>query len=119
MEAVVAEAQTQVAERCAELGIPPRFAPGIAAGWYRRGENGARDRRVELRAVARTRIDALEKAAKVEIERRSLEVQERLIVGGLASVEARGFLDSIPTVDTLMPPLRLAEIEAAQLGRSR
>ena len=110
------EAQQKVVARCEELGIPAEFAPEIHRPWWRsRGENAVAGRRAELRRVAATRIAALEKAAKAAIERRSLDVQERLIVGGLASAEARGFLDSIPAVDSLMPPLRLAELEA---GRS-
>lgn len=114
----VDEAQRKVAARCEELGIPGQFAPEIfGPSWTMRGENAVTSRRVELRRVASTRLAALEKAAKAAIERRSLEVQERLIVGGLASAEARGFLDSIPAVESLMPPLQLAELEAARGNR--
>lgn len=110
-----ADAQRVITERCAELGIPGTFAPQLLGpSWYQRGENAVASRRTELRRVATTRIAALEKGAKAEIERRSLEVQERIIVGGLASAEARAFLDSIPAVDSLMPPLRLVELEAAK-----
>ena len=91
------------------------FAPQLLGpSWYQRGANAVASRRTELRRVATTRIAALEKGAKAEIERRSLEVQERIIVAGLASAEARAFLDSIPAVDSLMPPLRLVELEAAK-----
>ena len=110
-----ADAQHVIAARCAELGIPEKFAPElIGPSWYQRGENAVAARRTELRRVATTRIAALEKGAKAEIEHRSLEVQERIIVGGLASAEARAFLDSIPAVDSLMPPLRLVELEASK-----
>jgi len=111
--AVVDQANERIAERCRELGIPDRFAPSIAAGWFSRGEHAARSRVEELRKVARTRFAALEKAAKTEIERHSVDVQTELVAGGLQSAEARAFLESMPTAEALMPAPSVREIEAA------
>jgi hypothetical protein len=118
VEEVVEDAKIRVAERCRELGVPDWTAPTISASWYRRGENAIKERVVELRKVASTRINADAKAAKTAIERASLEVQEQLLVAGLESDEAREFLDAMPTPEALLPPLRLAEIEKAG-SRSR
>jgi hypothetical protein len=51
-DAVVAQAQEQLAARCQQLGIASEFAPRLRLDWYSRGENASRERRVELRAVA-------------------------------------------------------------------
>jgi hypothetical protein len=108
---VVEQAEAGIAKRCEELGIPRRCAPKLQLGWYGRGENAFADRRAELRKVATTRIAADGKQAKAEIERRSLEVQEQLLVGGLESAEARAFVESMPKADELMPPISVAEVE--------
>jgi len=114
----VQELNAQIAERCQEAGIPARFAPSAHMGWLSRGENYSAKRRTELRKVAETRIAASEKAAKAEIERRSVDVQTALIAGGLESDEARTFLESIPSAAGLMPQLSVAAIEAATRGAS-
>ena len=67
----------------------------------------------ELRRVAKAKLDAGAKAAKVEIERSSLRVQTELVAGGLHSADARAFLEAMPTADALLPPLTVAEIESA------
>lgn len=111
--AFVAEADERIKERCRELGIPDEFRPAIDAHWYTRGENAAKSRRAELRAVAESRINADARTAKAEIERRSVEVQTELVAGGLESDEARGFLASMPPAAELMPATpTVAEIEA-------
>ena len=112
-EEAVAEANARVAERCRELGIRPQFAPSISVYWNRRGEEASKDRVAELRRVAKTRLDADAKAAKVEIDRASLRVETELVAGGLRSVEARAFLEAMPTAEALLPPLTVAEIEKA------
>ena len=80
-------------------------------GWYGRGENSTAERRVELRKVATTRIDALAKAAKTHIERRSVEIQTELLAGRLTTDAAQAFLAAMPTADQLMPVLDLGAIQ--------
>ena len=74
------------------------------------GENADSSRRTELRRVAQTRVKADVKAAKVAIETASATIQEQLLVGGLRSDEAKALLETIPSVESLMPPLPTAEI---------
>ena len=104
-------AKAEVAQRCRELGIPPEFAPDIELGWYGRGQNASKERRTELRRVAKTEIDALEARAKTEIERVSVEQQTALISDGLTSVAAQAFLEQMPTAETLMPVLDMEQIK--------
>jgi hypothetical protein len=112
-EAAVRAADQALAARCKQLGIPPRFRPSLQVGWYERGENASRARRVELRKVAETRLAAQAQQAKAAIEHASVEVQTEIVAGGLASTEARAFLERMPTIEALMPPLDVRALDAA------
>ena len=107
----VKAADDEVAKRCAELGIPERFRPTISWHWSGRGENALKNRREELRMVAQTRITERVKRAKVEIDRRSVNLQTQLADDGLESAEAKKFLASMPTIEELMPTLVFKELE--------
>jgi hypothetical protein len=108
----IADGNARVAERCRELGIPPRFAPSLEYHWFRRGQNASKQRREELRKVARTRLDAMTKGAQLQIDRAALDVQTYLVSEGLETDAARRFLESgLSTVESLMPPLAVPEIE--------
>src|SRR5690348_3800209 len=63
-DAAVDEADKRIAARCNELGIPERFRPSLHLSWYSRGENASGKRRAELRKVAESHIEALEKKAR-------------------------------------------------------
>ena len=111
-KAEVGAAQAKIAARCQELGIPGEFAPGLTVGWYGRGQNAVASRRVELRKVAKTRLDAMEKAAQTEIERASVDAQTRLISDGLTSDAAKDFLEALPSATALMPELNATALLA-------
>ena len=106
----VAKASAKVAAREAQLGIPENFAPDISFSWHRRGENAIKERRIELRKMATTRIAAMEAKAIVDIELASVEAQTRIASSGLTSEAARSFLDSLPKLESLMPELSFAEV---------
>ena len=95
--------------RAAELGIPATFRPTMNAYWFSRGENADPKRRAELRKVLQAQAEATAKAAKLEIDRWSVDLQAGIIAGGLAS-EARELLEQLPSAEALMPPLRLPEL---------
>jgi hypothetical protein len=106
----VESAHRQIAERSSELGIPAAFRPEIILSWRGRGENAICEQRVELRRVAYSKIDELEKQAKLTIDRQSVETQTRLLAEGLTSGDAQRWLASMPTAEQLMPPVNMAEI---------
>jgi hypothetical protein len=107
----VQKAQKLVAARCRDLGIPDRFAPSLSLGWHHRGyDNLVEKRRIELRRMAATRVEAIEQKAIVEIELSCLEAQTQLAVAGLASDQARQFIEKLPSIETLMPRLAFAEL---------
>lgn len=118
-DAAVEEAKAQLRERCEELGIPERFAPSLSLYWHGRGRNALGKRRSELRTVVRTRLDALEKKAKHEIDEACLDTETRLIEGGLTTDAAREFLADMPSPDDLMPTMDLSEIAGLLPKRTR
>ena len=107
----VAGANKEIAERCAQLGIPPEFAPGLSIGWYGRGENAVAERRAELRRAAKASIEASEKLALAKIERMSLDAQTEVVAHGLESSAARDFLERMPSLDALMPMIDAQQIK--------
>jgi hypothetical protein len=104
------KANARIADRCAKLGIPGDFAPGLEFFWRERGANAVKGRRDELRRVAVSRIAALERAAVVAIELGSVKAQTDIVTHGLTSEAARAFVDQLPSVETLMAPLNFEEI---------
>jgi hypothetical protein len=111
-ERFIAEVDTQIAQRCRELGIPERFRPNIKCHWYSRGENAMKDRRAELRKVAQTELAARVKAAKNTVDRRAGDLLAQLVTGMLESSQAKDFLNAMPSVDDLMPPITLDDLKA-------
>jgi hypothetical protein len=107
----VKQAQQTVLARCGELGIPARFAPEILLSWRGRGENAISERRAELRAVAKSRIAAIEKAACTKIEMTCLDAQTRILAHGLTSTAAIDFFDNMPSIEMLMPPIEMTSVE--------
>jgi hypothetical protein len=109
----VAEANERIVAICRERGVPEAFGPRLTLSWFDRGENALKERREELRKVARTRFDAAARAARLVVERWEADVLGRLIAGGLASEEARAFLESIPQPEELMTPLSVEGLNGA------
>jgi hypothetical protein len=110
-EAAVAKAKEQIKARCREIGIPDRFAPDLHLYWSARGYgNAVAKRRAELRKMAVTAIEAQEQKAKTQIELSCLDAQTNLAVSGLTTDAARGFIETLPAIETLMPLLSFAEV---------
>jgi hypothetical protein len=107
----VAKAKKQIAARCRELGIPEQFSPGLQLHWHVRGYGNSLDkRRAELRIMAKTRVEAIERKAITDIEMSCLEAQTAIAVAGLTSGAARQFIEKLPNIEMLMPALSFAEI---------
>jgi len=110
-EVEVRKAKRKIAARCRELGIPDRFAPTLSMSWHNRGfDNQVENRRNELRRVARTKIEAIERSAITQIEVSSLNAQTNLAIAGLTSEAAHAFIQALPSVADLMPSLSYAEL---------
>jgi len=109
-QAALAKANEQIAARCHEIGIPKRFAPGLNLRWYGRRENATKQRRDELRKMAETRVEAIERKAVTEIELSCLAAQEQIALSGLTTEAARQFVEALPKIEALMPRLTFAEV---------
>lgn len=117
--AAAKKANQEIEAEADNLGIPKEFQPKINFGWARRGENEYRQRREELRRVARAEIDALEKVARVQIEAESVRAQTEVIANGLNSAAAIEFLNNLPAIESMMPMLDVTEIQAKLAERAR
>lgn len=122
-----AEAAAEAARKAAEqvmaeadrLGIPREFQPRLSITMMQRGENAYKERRDELRRVAKAEIDALEKIACVQIEAESVRAQTEVIANGLNSTDALNFLKRLPSMETMMPALDVTDIQRKLAERAR
>lgn len=103
--------QDQVLAHLDSLGIPREFAPRIDLRWYDRGENASRQRRDELRRLAKAQIAAAQQKAIVEVEKLSVEAQAHIVQHGLESEAALSFFGNMTPVEGLMPTIDLKAIE--------
>lgn len=105
-------AKKEIDQECERLGIPEQFRPTVSAGWYGKGRNATKDQRAEMRRIALRQVEAAEKSARAAIERQSLQVQESIMVSGLTTEGAKAMLESMPTVDSLMPSIGIQDVQA-------
>jgi hypothetical protein len=117
--AAAIEANAKIAAECVKLGIPEEFRPSLNWHWAQRGDSAVKERREELRRLAKAEIEAVEKSAKVAIETQSVSAQTEVIAHGLSSEAAVAFLNSLPAVETMMPSLSLDVIAAKLAERAR
>jgi hypothetical protein len=117
--AAAKKANEEIAAEAERLGIPKEFRPSLSYGWVTRGENEYAQRRAELRRVAKAEIDAIEKVARVQIEASSVQAQTEIIANGLNSDAALAFLNSLPAIESMMPPLDVSAIQAKLAERAR
>jgi hypothetical protein len=115
------EANAKIEAEAARLGIPQEFRPRLTYSWMRRGENEYQARRGELRKLAKAEIDAIETTARVQIEAQSVAAQTEVIANGLTSEAAIAFLNTLPAIESMMPPLDVTAIQAklAEQARAR
>jgi hypothetical protein len=106
------KANEEIARESEALGIPREFAPSLSTNhWFDHGENMVRDRRFELTRVAYSRIEQMEKEAKLQIERSSVEFQTCLLADCLESADAKSFFERMPTPEQLMPAITVEEVQ--------
>ena len=122
-QAEISRLDGELAKRCHELGMKAELRPRIGLSWAERGANADRFRRVELRRLAQSRIEALARSAKLDVDRQVADSITSLISGGLSSDEARSVLECVPTAEQLLLAPSVAELEAVydserrELGR--
>jgi hypothetical protein len=110
-EQVAAKADAEIARKCREKGLVEAFRPRLNAEWYSRGENADKNRRDELRRVAETEVEAQLGIAKDKVNRAEADLLTRIMADGLTSATATNFLETMPSIDDLMPKLTLVNLE--------
>lgn len=117
--AEVAKAQEKIEVRCKTLGIPKDLAPRLQLHWEGRGQMKTEQRRVELRRVAKSEIEAMKASAIVKIEKQSLDLRTQVVAMGLLTPEASMFLESLAPVEEAMHSIDFAQIETKMLEDMR
>jgi hypothetical protein len=103
--------QDRVNKRSAERGIPQRFRPGIEKPlWCYGGQQCFDKLRPELRRLAHAQIDAMVKNRLEGLEAQSAQVQPSLLSNGFVTEEARRFFAELPTIASLILPIKMEEI---------
>jgi len=111
-ERAVREANAQITRICEERGISQQFRPIVDLDWWGRGENAVAAQRDELRYVAYERIEADREAGHLLVEAWAADQLTVLVSGTLTSAEAKAILDSLPSPELLLPPIRVtAELD--------
>lgn len=79
------------------------------------------DRKMELRRLARTVIEARLKAVARQNEKHTLAAMQKIIQPGVTARDAQVVIDDVLPLDDLMKPLTYDEVDAmgAKLPRSR
>lgn len=111
LSALAEEANAHILAICQEAGIPESVSPQMQLAWLARGENLFKERRAELRKAAQTRLDAEQRKAIAAIKGKCVEFEGFVLAGGLESDAARQLLDSMPTIEQLMPALDVAALQ--------
>jgi hypothetical protein len=113
--------QARVEARCEELGIPKRFRPHMCApGWsdgWQCSTFDYKDYRAEMRRLAGIQIDDMLKSRLAQLELDSANVQFEIASQGCVTDAAKDFLARLPKIESLIPPLKVSEVEALIEGR--
>jgi hypothetical protein len=113
--------EERVQARCEELRIPVRFRPHLTPpGWlesWRHGLGDFKDLRAEMRRLAGAQIDDMLKSRMAQLELESANIQFEIASHGCITEAAKEFLAKLPSVESLIPPLKVSEVEALIEGR--
>jgi hypothetical protein len=112
-EEAVAKANSQIQLRCLELGIPPQHAPKVQLSWSRHSGQFSSMLPSEVAAkrdLAEHRVDAMVSMACDRIAEWVRGYEEKLLLEGMDSDQARALAESMPSVAEIMPNIGLDDI---------
>jgi hypothetical protein len=114
--------RARVEARCEELKIPERFRPQLTRpGWISSWQSSGadfKDYRAEMRRLAAIQIDDMIKDRLAHLEMNSANIQFELAAHGCITDEAKQFLAKLPSIESLIPKLKVSEVEALIEGRA-
>jgi hypothetical protein len=73
--------------------------------------------RAEMRRLAGAQIDDMLKSRLAQLELDSANIQFELASHGCITDAAKEFLAKLPSIDSLIPPLKVSDVEALIEGR--
>lgn len=117
------EIQRAIVEaRSKELRIPERFRPHLVEpGWassWKSVTPDFRDYRAEMRRLASIQIEDMIKSRLALLERDHADIQYELAVHGCVTEASKQFLAALPSIESLIPKLKVSEVEAMIEGRA-
>jgi hypothetical protein len=107
--------QEQVTAEIVAEGFPEEWAPHVYVGMTRRGENGSKDRREELRKAAYACIEERVAAATARAKEKIVVYEGQILAGHLTSEAAVAVLNALPAMVSILPPLDEEELEQKRL----
>jgi hypothetical protein len=114
--------RVRVEERCKELRIPERFRPRLTRpGWVSSWKSSGcdlGDYRAEMRKLANLQADDMIKSNLAKLETDSANIQYELAVHGCVTDAAKQFLADLPSIEALIPKIKVSEVEAMIEGRA-
>jgi hypothetical protein len=110
--------RARVEARCKELRIPEPFRPELTRPGWKSSAPDFKDYRAEMRRLAFIQIDDMIKSRLALLERDSADIIYELAVHGCVSDAAHEFLAKLPTIESLIPKLKVSEVEAMIEGRA-
>jgi hypothetical protein len=70
-----------------------------------------------MRRLAGAQIDDMLKSRMAQLELESANIQFEIASHGCVTDAAREFLEKLPSVESMIPPLKISEVEALIEGR--
>ena len=114
--------RARVEARCDELNIPERFRPKLMRpGWsdhYSHHTCDFEDYHAEMRRLHSIQVDEAIKTRLAQLEVDSANIQFELAAHGCVTDAAKKFLARLPSIESLIPKLRVSEVEALIEGRA-
>jgi len=105
----VSRAREEVDKECERLGIPSRFRPRINVGWNPGGMMAA-DRKLMLE-IAKKQAAAQQMRAYEQIEQAVVMAKTKIVAASFDAGVAMNVLNSLPSIEQLIPPMSFASIE--------
>ncbi|WP_154678164.1 hypothetical protein [Paraburkholderia nodosa] len=115
-EQVARDADAELLRIAKRDGIPLENRPRFVARFMERSDYALKDRRDELRRLARAKVEAAAKDSKRVVERWQTETITALLAGTLQTDDAKAFLAALPTIDSLLPAMTMQQIDALVSG---
>jgi hypothetical protein len=113
--------QARVEARCEELRIPEKFRPKLRPpGWsdgWQTSCSDFKEMRAEMRRLAGIQIDDMLKSRLAQLELDSANVQFEIASHGCITEAAHAFLKRLPSIEAMVPPIKVSDVEALIEGR--